>query len=230
MSIQAILVFISIIVGSVIGVVLGWVFGPLFLILHATLITRKKIYDVQSTASRTGFNGFKRAFYPSLMAISIALNFAAMPEIKAWLLDPIWLTTGSAEASWPFITLILLLIFTIIISTGLFSGVWLLLETGLIYRTRESEEASLEPVETRSIGGWYSSIFRGYAGVGAIIGFYIFALVALSSNVHFSIPALLIPMPLILMILSGPALVLFDATHIQRVQKLTGLAEKYRKA
>ncbi|MFW9920230.1 MAG: hypothetical protein ACFFED_11565 [Candidatus Thorarchaeota archaeon] len=232
LSIQAILIFISLIVGTLVGIVLGWILGPVLLVLHATLVTRKKVYDIKTGSEQIGFKGFKRAFYPSLMAISIALNFATMPEIKAWLLDPAWLGSpgGAADASWPFVTLILLLIFTITISTGLFSGVWLLLETGLIYQTKETDDISSGPAETRSVGGWYRSIFGGYAGVGAIIGFYTFALIALSSDVHISIPAFLIPMPIILMILSAPALILFDMTSEQRVKKLVELAGKYMKS
>lgn len=229
MAIQAVFIFLSLTIGSMIGVILGWILGPLLLVIHATMIRKKNIYDLKPSPETSGFGGYGRAFYPSLMAISIAMTFATMPDVKVWLLDPTWAASKSGIIAWPFVTLIILLVFTIIIATGIFSGVWLLLETGLIYQTKDAQDTSLGPPEIRSVGGWYRSIFGGYAGVGAIIGFYSFALVTLSTEVHFSVPALLIPMPLILLVLSGPALVIYDMTREQRIKKLVELARKYMK-
>jgi len=117
-----------------------------------------------------------------------------------------------------------------VISMGLFTAVWILMDTGLVYTTKEETSESMEPIETRSAGGWYMSILRGYAGVGAIFGFYTFAMTSLSyGSVHISIPIFLLAMPFILMIMAAPGLVVFDILIERRTEKTRKLAQKYLK-
>ena len=156
------------------------------------------------------------------------VNIAGSTAARDLLLSPTWLATASADASWPFVALIVLLVPTIAVSMTLFSALWLLLETGLVYNTKNEQYSGSEPVETRSVGGWFMSILRGYAGVGAIFGFYTFAMTSLSlGTVHISVPMLLIPMPLILMVMTAPGLVVFDVLRQRRSEKTRRLGTRF---
>ncbi len=230
MGIQAISIFIFLSIASIIGVLLGLVLGPFLLFMHAKIIGRKKTYSIQERPHPTGFGGFKRGFFPALMAIDFSMHFAGLTLFKDLLLDADWVLTDSGLVSWPFVSLIILLIPTLVISMGLFSAVWILQDTGLVYKTGDEASNSSEPIETRSAGGWYMSILRGYAGVGAIFGFYTFVMTALSfGSIHISVPLILIAMPIILMIMAAPGLVLFDIIQERMQENTKRLAQKYVK-
>jgi len=230
MSIQAISIFVLLSIASIIGVLLGLFLGPFLLLLHSKIVGTKKTYTIQERPHLSGFRGYKRAFFPALMAIDFSMHFAGLTFIRDLLLDPTWFLSESGSASWPFVTLILLLIPCIAISMALFSAVWVILETGLVYKTKDENSESSEPIETRSAGGWYMSVFRGYAGFGAIFGFYTFAMASLSlGSVHWSVPLILIPMPFILMIMAAPGLVIFDIIQQRRLESTQRLAQKYVK-
>lgn len=228
MGIQAMLIFILLSIASTIGVLVGIVLGPFLLFIQAKVVGRKKPYSIQERPHSSEFGGFRRAFFPSLMAIDFSMHFAGLTVARDLLLSPDWLVTGGADASWPFIALIILLIPTLAISMALFSAVWILMETGLVYRTKEEGSTSSEPIETRSAGGWYMSVLRGYAGVGAIFGFYTFVMTAFSStSIHPIVPLILIPMPFIMMIMAAPGLVVYDILQEKRQEKTSKLAQKY---
>lgn len=230
MSVQAISIFVLLSISSIVGVLLGLLLGPFLLLLHSKVVGRKRTYTVQEKPRLVGFRGYRRAFFPALMAIDFSMHFAGLTVVRDMLLDPVWFGSDSGITSWPFVTLILLLIPCIAISMALFSAVWIILETGLVYKTRDETSESSEPIETRSAGGWYMSIFRGYAGFGAIFGFYTFAMASLSlGGVHWSVPLILIPMPLILMVMAAPGLVIFDFLQERRLENNRKLAQKYVK-
>lgn len=230
MGIQGMLIFLLLSIASIIGVLLGIALGPFLLLIHAKVVGRNRPYSIQERPHSKGFGGFRRAFFPALMAIDFSMHFAGLTAVRDTLLTSDWLVTGGADATWPFITLIILLIPTLAISMALFSAVWILLDTGLVYQTVEASDNSSALVETRSAGGWYMSVLRGYAGVGAIFGFYTFVMTAFSSvSIHPIVPFILIPMPIIMMIMAAPGLVLFDILQERRHENVQKLAQKYIK-
>jgi hypothetical protein len=146
---------IAFILGPIVGIFLGFVFGPIFLFIQKKILGRKLIYGIQDRPEEKQFKKTIRALFPALMALNFAMLLARSP-----LIESIVAPEESPIAAINPIVVIAMLMFTIMIAFGLFAGIWFLLNSGLIYSNREKDSESDQPIETRSVRGFFTFITR----------------------------------------------------------------------
>jgi len=215
MGLQMTILFWSYIIGALIGVLSGFLLTPLFLIVHKKIIGRKMIYEIQERPEPEKFKGYLKAFFPALMALNFALIFVFNPTITGFL----GITTNPGF-TWVLVSLFMLLIVTYGIAMVLFSPAWFLSDAGIVYTNKEKVRNTTNPIEIRSVGGWYMGFMKGYAGISVIITFYSFVVELLNQitpdQFHFSIPMFLLLLPLLLSLWATPAVLLFELTREKR--------------
>ncbi len=130
----------------------------------------------------------------------------------------------------------ILLMITLGLATMLFSSVWFLKDSGIIFSNKQKIENSTEPIVLRSIGEWFQTILRSYAGIGAIIT-YILAVndfirrfignLGLPGN-EFNIPTLILwlGLPLILTVSLVPTVVVNDILKKRRIRYIRNISTK----
>ncbi|MFX0067157.1 MAG: hypothetical protein ACFFC7_33925 [Candidatus Hermodarchaeota archaeon] len=172
----------------------------------------------------------------------MAINFAILlvsPSIMAFVLRPEQIQSPDYVNS--FLPNFLgLLILTLGIAMVLFSPTWFLSDAGLVYLTREKVEGTGQPVEARTVGGWYHYLLRGYAGIGMLLSYYQFLSViiteveyvsptdaAIQAVVLISIPTiLLVLLPIFLTLLTIPAIILLDIMKPFTIDYVRNMAKK----
>jgi len=222
--------FVMITICAIIGgVFVGYVLGPLYLYAHKKIIGRKMIYGLQDKEKPEKFKKyFLKGLFPALMAINFALMFAFTSWVQRIAIN------NSIEEEAAMLTLLALLALMTGISMGIFSSVWFLLDAGIVYTNKEKVKDLAQPTEVRSVGGWYNYLLKGYAGISVILSFYAFfwymfevmeiAKGVEGMNIMFIVfyPTL----PIVITILSFPALILLDITHNHRKKYILKIAEK----
>jgi hypothetical protein len=222
----AVIYLIMFTLGAIIGILLGYVFGPIFLFAQKKIIGRKMVYGIQDRPKETEFKKIIRAFFPALMSLNFAMLLASSPAVEN-LIAP---TTKSVTATNP-IVVIVMLMFTVIISFALFAGAWFLIDSGLMYTNRDKDAESDKPIETRSVGGLFLNLLHGYAGISVAIGFYELAVYQLPQQTNFGdmfgVIALLFPVPIFIMIAAIPGVIFLDMFRNQRNFYMRNVAKIY---
>ncbi len=213
-------------IGAIAGIMLGYIFGPIFLFVQKKILGRKLVYGIQDRPREKEFKKIVRAFFPALMALNFAMILAASPAVESFVAP----TTESVTAIHP-IVVIVMLMFTVIISFALFSGAWFLIDSGLMYTNRDKDAESDKPIETRSVGGFFLTLLHGYAGISVAIGFYELAVYQLPQQTTFGdmfgVIALLFPVPIFIMIAAIPGVIFLDMFRSQRNFYMRNVAKIY---
>ncbi len=211
------------------GVIVGLFLAPLFLFVHKKVIGAKMVYGIQERPEPEGFKETFKGFFPSLMAINFALMFCVNPWVIELVYDPTYSSTPSAVEG-----IIPLLVFAVIvplmmgIAMGAFSPVWLLLDSGIVYTNKNKVKDKRNPVEVRSVGGFYMYLLKGYAGIGVILSYYQFGVEMTSrfSAENYSF-ILIFLMPVVLTLMAIPAAILLDMTAKKRRAYILKFAKKF---
>ncbi|MFW9952237.1 MAG: hypothetical protein ACFFKA_19120, partial [Candidatus Thorarchaeota archaeon] len=184
-------------------------------------------------------NLLSSGFYPVLMAINLSFIFLT-PEIISMILEADLITEFAITLKIPvFIKLLsqtILLIFTFGASTVVFSPVWLLKDSGIVFTTKNKVENSNEPLLIKSIGEWFQTLLKGYAGIGVIFT-YIFVIydfiILFIANIGFpgnilNIPSLFLwlGLPFYLVLSMIPAVILHDILKKSRLNYVRKIARK----
>ncbi len=167
---QSLWILIFTIIGSIVGAIVGgYILGPFFLFVHKKTIGRKMIYGFQNRAQSNKIKGvFFKALFPALLTVNLCLVFSANSTIQE-------ITLREPETS-----MAQMLAFSVIlplitgVSMAIFSPTWFLLDAGIVYTNKKKVRDRSDPIEIRSVGGWYIYLMKGYAGVAVIISFYTF--------------------------------------------------------
>jgi hypothetical protein len=181
------------------------------------------IYGIQERPDPRKFKGTFKAIFPSLMAINFAFMFASDPNITEMIVSS-RITTFA-----PLMSFLFLLIITMLISMSLFSPVWFLLDAGIVYTNKKKVEYSRDPIEIRSVGGFYHYTLKGYAGISVIFTYVLFLISIFEyygSKLHWSVPLTLIPFPIVLDILALPSLFILELTVKHRKDFILKYAKK----
>jgi hypothetical protein len=148
----------------------GYIFTPLILLIHKKLIGRKLIYGLRETQRPKKFKGaFLNSLFPSLLAFNIAILLSDEVILHQFLFVDTFMVAGEA------IVQILTLIFLFPIASGIgiaiFSATYFLLDSGIEYtnKKRKKVQRGSFPPEIRSVGGYYLSYLKGYAGISVVI-------------------------------------------------------------
>jgi len=215
MGFQLSILFWSYVVGAIVGVLLGFILTPLFLIIHKKIIGRNMIYGIQERPEPEKFKGTFKAFFPALMALNFALMYVFNDAIIAFLR-----ITADPGIAWAIISLFMILVVTFGLAITLFAPAWFLLDAGIVYSNKEKVRDTTNPIEMRSVGGWYMGLMKGYAGISVIFAFYSFVVEILNQipqdQFHYAQPLLLLLLPLLLSLWSIPAVLLFEFTREKR--------------
>ncbi|MFX0030000.1 MAG: hypothetical protein ACFE8B_12365 [Candidatus Hermodarchaeota archaeon] len=239
LELEIIFIFIlplSALVGLFIG---GFLISPIILYLHKKLYGSKMHYGIQLEHRTERSILFSRGFFPVLMAINLSSIFLT-PNVVQYILSADVTNTFDNVSKIPMLTRFfadaILLILTYGFTSILFSSVWFLKDSGIIYSNKKKIENSSEPIVLRSVGDWFQTILRSYAGIGAIITYILVVNdffnrfidnYGLPGNV-FNIPSLILwlGMPLYLMISLVPTVIINDLLKKKRVNYIRKISKK----
>lgn len=232
------LVFIPIsgIIGALLG---GYVLSPIILFLHKAIYRSKRFYGIQYEFEEKKPSLLKSGFYPVLLAVNLSFIFLTPEIISAILETDVILEIAITLRIPVFIRILsqtILLIITFGASIILFSPVWLLKDSGIVFTTKEKLESSNEPILIKSLGEWFQTLLKGYAGIGVVFT-YIFVIYDFSllfiANLGFpgnmlNIPSLFLwlGLPFYLIFSIIPAVIVHDALRKHRVNYVRKVANK----
>ncbi|MBD3214974.1 MAG: hypothetical protein GF311_20350 [Candidatus Lokiarchaeota archaeon] len=222
------IIFYSLIITSMIGVFIGVFLSPLLLRLHIKIIGKKLSYELQEVNYPPDL---PRRFYsllPAILAVSLSLILAENETIINMVLSEDF-TSGGAPIEYSYLVgFVVLLPLTSIISFMLFIPILVLLESGIVFSTREKVKNKRRSEEVKNVGGWYYSILKGYVGIGAIITFVLFIFRTVTAYPTFwdALPPLIIlPLiPFLIMFFSIPAMFLFELVINKRLNVVRNIA------
>ncbi|MCK4381589.1 MAG: hypothetical protein KAW51_10655 [Candidatus Lokiarchaeota archaeon] len=118
---------------------------------------------------------------------------------------------------------------TIGVAMALFSAAWTIMDVGIVSTNKEKVENKRDPVELKSVGGWYLAFLKGYAGISALIALYTFIIDLIDiygSEVHYSVIMIFAILPLIIAIWIIPAIIIFDKTYEKRKKYVLKFSKK----
>jgi len=213
--------------GAIIGSFLGCLFAPIFLMVHKKTVGRKFSYSIQERPSSEKFKHFLRGLFPSLMAINFGLMLSNNTQLVELILTKEALETSEAAIIVLFV--LFLMGWTLGAAFGLFSSVWFLIEAGIVFDNKEKVKDSEFPVEVRSVGGWYSYLLKGYAGISVILSLYQITseeILMAGETGNIALLLTLIFFPLFIVILVLPSVVVFDIFQGPRNKYIRRFAHK----
>jgi len=239
--IELIMVFVLILpISGIIGTFLGgYILSPLIMVFHKSFYRSSKFYGIQSESNNKKVKLLSPSIYPVLMAINLSFYFLT-PEIISVILDANVISDLTNTMKIPvFLRLLghsILLILTFGASTLLFSPVWLLKDSGIIFTTKEKVENSNEKLLIKSVGEWFQTLLKGYAGIGVILTYtlviYDFITLYISNigqpgNI-LNIPSLILwlGLPFYLIFSTIPAVIVHDLIKKPRIKYIRKIAEK----
>jgi len=212
-------------VAAIIGsVVIGYALGPLFLVAHKYAIGIRMKFGIQEREHPQKLKIFLKALFPALMALNFTFMFANSPILADIIVNPEW-AENSPSAQIPLVVLATLLPLMSGFAMGLFSPVFFLLDAGIVFTNKEKVRYTRDPVEVRSVGGWYHYLLKGYAGVSVIISFFLFASEVLET-IHNPSVFLVAFLPLLLLIMYIPAFLIMELIVEHRKKYILKFAHK----
>jgi hypothetical protein len=211
--ISVLLLPLSSIIGTLIG---GYLFSPLLLYINIKIFRKRYQYGIYHKLDHNKFKYFSQGLFTALMAINISL-LILNPDTVLFVTR----FTGPLTPINYTITFVVLLIFTFVITTLIYSPTWFLMDSGILYSNKEILREINKPLEVRSVGRWYEQFLKGYTGVSVLISYIEFItifFIAVGNDLALSIVNLIIfiPFPIILAIPSIPALIILDKIKQKR--------------
>ena len=239
--IELIMVFVLILpISGIIGTFLGgYILSPIIMVFHKSFYRSSKFYGIQSEPKNQKVKLLNPSIYAVLMAINLSFYFLT-PEIISVILDANVISDLTNTIKIPvFLRLLghtILLILTFGASTLIFSPVWLLKDSGIIFTTKEKVENSNEKLLIKSVGEWFQTLLKGYAGIGVILTYIlvIYDFVKLyiegignPGNI-LNIPSLILwlGLPFYLIFSIIPAVIVHDLIKKQRINYIRKIADK----
>jgi len=219
------IIIILLIVGlSVLGgLIFGYVLGPLYLLIHKYTIGRGMVYVIQDKPEPKKLKLYFKSFFPALLSVHLAIYFGYKKEfINLCVLD----TDGYFA---PILTIILFIVITSFLSFSLFSPIWFLLDSGIVYSNRELVKFKRDPIEVRSIGGWYMNQLRGYAAIAVVLSYVSFFIEMLSwggLGLMSTFTLVVLLFPFIITALGLPCVIILELTINHRKKFILKFAKK----
>lgn len=213
-------------ISGIIGILMGYLLAPLFLLVYKKIIGRKLLFGLQDRPNPDKFIGTFKAFFPALMATNFALLLLFQPSIMNFpLFKPFFNTPGTI-----ILMFFILCTITMVLAMALFSAAWFIIDAGIVSTNKKKAENRSDPIVVQSVGGWYLTLLKGYAGISVIIGLYTFLVEMYElygDSMHFSIPIFIIPLPILISLWSLPSIILLDKTYVKRRNYILKYAQKF---
>ncbi|UCC19761.1 MAG: hypothetical protein JSV62_00350 [Promethearchaeota archaeon] len=225
--ISLLLLPISSLIGTLIG---GFLMSPIFLSLHIKIFRNKYQYGIYPKPEYKKFKYFSQGLFSALMAINISL-LLLNPDIVRFINGNIYASPEDLTPDHYTSAFVVLLIITLAITNIFFSPTWFLMDSGILYSNKMKLNETNKPLEIRSIGRWYEQLLKGYAGVSVLIAYINFIVIffgAAGNNISLFIITLImfIPLPIILIVPTIPALILIDVIKQRRNNNILKMARK----
>ena len=224
---------------SLLGLVFGgYIISPLILYLHKKINRSKRFYGILHEKKQEKPRMISKGFFPMLMSINLA-SLLLTPTFIQLILSAEIIFRLESVSNLPMLTQFLAesvaLMITFGLTTTFFSSVWFLKDAGIIYSNKEKIESSEEFVEVKSIGEWFNTFLKSYAGISALLT-YLIVIYNFFSNfltntgvlniLNIPILILWIGLPFYLAISLIPTLILNDLLETKRVNYIKKIAEK----
>jgi len=156
----------SAIIGSLL---IGYILIPLFLLVHTKILGRSYQYGIQEKNSPKKFKKTFQAFFPTILAVNLAMFLASNPSIVGFILHPSYIHAFFGGIN--IFAFLILMNLTIGIGMGLFSPAWFLSDAGITFSNKKKIDNTDFPHEIRSISRVYLTVLKGYGGIGVIIAY-----------------------------------------------------------
>ena len=218
-----IMFFVIWLIMPLIGIALSYILTPVFLMIHKKLVGRNLEYGIQDIETPEDRFPLSRSVFPALMAINFSLTLALIEPFQFFVISRDTLESG--EFSGIILdTFLLANMFTILVAFLLFIPVWFILDADIVYSNINKSKQTGEPVEAKTVGGWYLILLKGYAGIGVIFAYTSFLIEIISLTLQegpglFNFIILLlnfVPFPVLIALASMPCLIFLDMTKPQR--------------
>jgi hypothetical protein len=224
-TLDGLFIFYMISITSIIfGFLTGYLLGPFFLYIQKKMKGKKMLYHIVDKPNTKHKRTIFQAFFPALLTLNISFILIENEFVR-------YLVTGSTTEDLTYLYTALIAVFYIssAIALTLFSPVWFLNDSGIIFLKKEEIETNPEIL---NIGRWYSNVIKGYAGISVLLTFYsfIFRLVSLPGVLDEPgaiISLVAVPLfPFIIAFFMIPAIVIRDLTIDRRRKYILKTGQK----
>ena len=221
-----------VILSTIIGLFAGkYLLSGLYIFIHRKIIGKGTIYTIERKKTPELYKNPSRVIYISLMALSLSLLISTNEIIYNVVSNIIATIIPGADLT-PLSLKINVLMFAISFSSGiamfLFTPGWLLHNSGLIHSNKEKDKDKKVRTEVKSVGEWFLSYFKGFAGIAGLISLFNFGAELYSadpSTVLRNALSFLI-FPILVMIYTFPAIAILDKMVDKNEDYILKLCEK----
>jgi len=222
------ILFVLVIISASVGVLVGTLLSDLFLTIHHKFLGKKLDYSIQEIPNPNYETTIMSALFPTLLGISVGISICKNSTVQNLILTD-YARTAPEMFSADLMTSIGVLPITIFLGFLIFVPIWVILKSGIVFSNRPKKENKGLPVETMSVGTWFVYLLKGYAGLGALMGFISFTSDALADASSDALSlALFFIMPFFVFAFTMPALLLYEQIQKGRVKSLLKTARKLK--
>lgn len=197
---------------SILGVLIGNYLGaPVFLFFHKKFIGTKNVYGIWMKSNSTQLKIFSKGIFPALITINFSLMLYR-PEVLDFVMEYPSYAYMEFFSAFTLIAILFLSSLTFIFANLLFSSSWGLIDSGIVHTNKKQMEDLNAIPKIRASGEWFSTLLKGYAGIGVIFSYIQFSFQNLSNSDYTSYLSFLLNMIIYVVIMIVIVLILILAT------------------
>jgi len=219
---------------ALLGGLIGLILTPVLIWVHKLVFGRNLRYGIEEVYKSEKYKRTFIGFFPSLMAINLSLMLSNKIGIQSILISESMFDIPLMRQPVTFLVGITL---TLVVSFALFSGLWALLDAGIVFSNKEGikKKGKESPPTIQSVGGWFNYLLKGYAGIGVLFAYYDLVLIflaaisiipELSPFILFVNFYLFLAYIIILPVVTIPATIVMDVLRDRRVKFTRNFAAK----
>jgi len=225
-------IIITMVICLVGGYLMGFVFSPVLLYFHKKIFGKKLKYGIQERNQATKFKETFRGFFPMLMAINFALIIVQDKNLAHLFIE-------EAQLQIPGLGYILAIFVMVMVLSGvtmsIFSPIWFVLDSGIVYIRKENMVPSNKPIEVRSVGGWFLTLLKGYSSISTVytLSLFMFQQVAYATKGEMYLEWFIILLltglfllPIFFSLLALPSIIILDKLYDKRRNYMLRFAKK----
>lgn len=211
---------------GIVGILfIGYLLAPIFLFAYKYTVGIRMTFGIQERPESKNLKIPFKALYPALMALHIALIFSTNQSIQDLLLNASYVSNSNNQAFIPMATAGALIPLTFGIAMGIFSPIWFLLESGIVFTNKNKVRGMRDPIEVRSVGGWYHYLLKGYAGISVIVSYILFIANVVEEGQYNHGVILMVLLPVLMILMAIPGFILLDMTDKHRRKFMRKIAK-----
>ena len=235
-GLEAIILFLLIFpLSTIFGVIVGqYVIAPLYILAHKTILGKKMEYGLMEITEKSDKKRRYDFIFPTFIAVNFnlfILSIMTQTVVETFLVKNLWQNGVGPYAI--FDAFLVLFMFTLIIAMALYSPVWFFLDAGIVFSNKKKIQKTRDPLEIRSLGNWYRTLLRGYAGIAVIFAYLDFLAITYlkfryESDQGFIFTAIIIPIiPIIIALTLLLSILFIELTQKRRKKFMLNLAKKF---